>query len=193
MEKQNRYLIILKKQLRNMKAFIKKDIVRHLKNKIIFFSLTTVLYMLNFECNAQNNNKTYIYNSVESHIFIGDSVEYNMLSEKVFGVNLLPYALIMASCYNYGLACYDVYTIIIEEMLDRNNLPIDSFLVETAINYLIKGADMNNWNCCTELSYLYKEGLFVEKSEEKSLLYLEKARKNKRDVFIELDEPESKK
>ena len=170
-----------------MKLCIMKDIAKRLENKNIVFSLTIVLFISCFECNAQNNKNICSY--VENRIFTGDSVEYNTLSEKVYGVKLLPYALIMASCYNYGLACYDVYTIIIEEMRDKNDLPIDSLLFETAINYLIKGADLNNWNCCIELSYLYRKGMYVEQSDQKSFYYLEKAKNGKGKEIIELDEP----
>lgn len=165
-----------------------KNIAKRLENKKIS-SLLIVLCVFCFKCNAQNNNISYVNDSIETQIFRGDNNAYNILSEKVYGIKLLPYALIMASSYNYGLACYDIYTIIIEEMHDKNNLSIDSLLLETAINYLIKGADLNNWNCCIELSYLYKKGLFVEQSEQKYLMYLERAKRVKGNYIIELDEP----
>ena len=170
-----------------MKSCIMKDIAKRLENKKKS-SLLIVLCVFCFKCNAQNNNMLYINDSIESHILRGDSNAYNILSEKVYGINLLPYALIMASSYNYGLACYDIYTIIIEEMHDKNNLSIDSLLLEAAINYLIKGADLSNWNCCIELSYLYEKGLFVEQSDQKSLMYLERAKRVKVKYIIEHDE-----
>lgn len=173
-----------------MKTCIKQDIASHLGNNILYFSLLIVIYLSCISCNAnaQSKNTLHTKDSLENQILNGNTDAYNTLSENVYGIKLLPYALLMASSYDYGIACYDVYTIIVD-ICDKHNLYIDSLLLETAVNYLKKGAGLNNWNCCIELSYLYKKGMFVEKSEQKSLFYLEKARKNKGDVFIEFDEP----
>lgn len=168
-----------------------KDTAKRLRNKIIVYSIPIVLFVSCFKCNAQNEDVPYVNDSIENQIFRGNTDAYNILSEKLYGMKLLPYALIMASSYDCGVACYDVYTIIVE-MHDKNKLSIDSLLLETAVNYLIKGADLNNWNCCIELSYLYKEGLFVEQSNQKSLKCLEKANGIKGKYIIEYDEPESK-
>ena len=158
-----------------MKQNTMKCITRYQKNKI-FFILLILLIISCFDCNAQNKHMVLVNDSILAEILIGNKDIYNKLSTNIYGINLLPYSIIMASSFNYGLACYDVYKIIFD-MRDENNLPIDSILSETAIKYLIKGADLNDWNCCVELSYLYKKGLIVEQNDSKSILYIEKAQK----------------
>lgn len=127
--------------------------------------------------NAQKYSTMHQKDSIKSQILKGNNDIYYEISETMFGsTELLPYSMIMGSNYNNGVACFDVYYIIRYTLHEYYKLDVDTFLIEIAIKSLIRGADLNNWNCCLELSKLYKEGIWVEQDIQKSIMYKEKAR-----------------
>ena len=158
-----------------MRRWIKRDIDNHSINKykfIIFMMLTMVFYK---NINAQKYSTMHQKDFIESQILKGNNDIYYEISETMFGsIELLPYSIIMGSIYNNGVACFDVYYII-SSTFEYYKLDVDTFLIEIAIKFLIRGADLNNWNCCLKLSKLYKEGIWVEQDIQKSIMYKEKA------------------
>ena len=85
-------------------------------------------------------------------------------------VSALPVAILMANRYNNKHACYLVYDIIVEKLFANNNIVIDSTNLGVAISFLRKGAIKGSCECLSELSSLYKKGMYfpvdMKKAEE---------------------------
>lgn len=87
------------------------------------------------------------------------------------GVDVLPLAVLMANRYNNGYACYLVYYIIVNELFAKNNIEIDSTNFSIAISFLNKGASYGSYECFSELSTLYKNGIYYPKDLKKAEEY----------------------
>lgn len=81
--------------------------------------------------------------------------------------NSLTYALYMANVYKYLLAYYDVYTLILD-FYKYNKIEIDSVSLNLALDYLKRGAELNDWNCNVDLSYLYLTGKYLQRDTLKA-------------------------
>lgn len=89
-------------------------------------------------------------------------------------VNCLSLSILMAEKYNYPHAFFNVYYIL-TEFYKNNQLPMDSSTINYAISFLNKGAELSDWNCCSELCKLYMTGELVAQDTvaAKSYLYKE--------------------
>lgn len=107
----------------------------------------------------------------------GDTQAFNNYLSEVNDVTALPVAVLMANRYNNNHACFLVYDIIVTKLFVKNNIEIDSTNLGIAISFLKKGAMNGSCECLSELSSLYKNGVYfpvdlkkeIEEYEKKSL------------------------
>lgn len=119
----------------------------------------------------QANNKTDTNDLISKIVETGDAHALNDYLSNMNGVADLSLAVLMANRYNNGYACYLVYHIIVKELFANNNIEIDSTSLSIAISFLNKGASYGSYECYSELSTLYKNGIYFPKDLKKAEEY----------------------
>lgn len=108
------------------------------------------------------NRARYKHNTDDPLLFIktGNVEAFTDYLSKTNGIASLPVCVLMANQYNNEYACYLVYTIITKELFANNNIEIDSTNLNIAISFLKRGAMNGSQECLSELSVLYKNGIY---------------------------------
>lgn len=110
----------------------------------------------------------------------GDTVAYEKLHIKHFGDkfsgNTLFYDIIMANKYGYKEAYFRVYHSLISNYKYKQLCGrIDDETLKLALQYVFKGAELDNLNSVQALSDLYREGVYIDRDTVKSNYYNKKA------------------
>lgn len=121
--------------------------------------------------NHQVNNRIDDNDQILKMVKGGEDQALNDYLSNNNGVDVLPLAVLMANRYNNGYACYLVYYIIVNELFAKNNIEIDSTNFSIAISFLNKGASYGSYECFSELSTLYKNGIYYPKDLKKAEEY----------------------
>lgn len=144
-----------------------------------------IISLVMFSCQVKNEVSENEKSEFKKNVYkSGDEESYKALimncydSEESF--ELFPITYLMASKYNSGYACRNLYEGIIEINNDykvKNNkgqfqnkllLNLSKADREFAIFYLIKGSSLNDSRCNKNLSELYLNGWGVERNEQKA-------------------------
>ncbi len=108
-------------------------------------------------------------------LFTQDTMAYLDMYTTFHGANNLAYSIYMADHCDYPRACYNVYQEISSMIKDSVDLKFRNDAARLAINYLKKGASLNDGQCAFVLAGMYIKGDYVQQDTVLGRKYLKQA------------------